>query len=100
MIGDLESQEFMDRLKRLCILCRDSDPAAILRLLERIGDGPPQTLKSRDAGGDLIVNEHGLLEVSISEHPGDMGQMHLNLIPCCGVRGVIGFDPDCAAVWK
>ena len=98
MILDLEIQERVHGLDRFRIPAGNLHPAPTIHVLEHVGDFAFQPLHDRDAGGRLIMYEHGSVEIPGREHHGNVAQVTANRVPAFQVFGVVGFNFNGSAV--
>ena len=100
VVLNLESQEVVHSAERFRIGRSNANLAASIRRPESIDDDGLLCLHHRDAGRDLVVDEHGDVEVAGGEHGGDMGEVSANLVAGGTVAVCLDVDLDDAAVGK
>ena len=97
VVGDLEAEERVDGLDGFGIGGSDLDFGAARGVGVEIADLVAEFGHHERAGRCSVVDEHGDVEVSGREAPGDVGDMHANFVAGSGVFGVVGGDVDGAA---
>src|SRR5215510_14666551 len=85
MLLDLKTKKLMDCPDRIRILTGDLNRSATFRLFETIRNLILQLLHYRHPRRRLFMYEHRRFEIYVREHPGDMAQVHLNLLPAFGI---------------
>jgi len=97
MVADLEPQELVHGIERLRVLSYNAYASAAFGVLERIFDLALQPLHRRHARRNLVMDQHGRIEIPGREHLRDVAQMLADRVAISEVLRIVGRDLDRAA---